>query len=146
MDAGSVLHVDRECQAICKFETYATPISRYPTNKVTRGLWEHICSKCVSDASFSEIERQISENIVADEKAKVSAEKLYNILCDLGECEYSTFDSFYQYVIKEKDNWTRFRARLEAKGYDVDSLIEEVYRVKDIERLDTLSINTPLNE
>lgn len=127
VDAAEILHTDRECSCICKFKTGAAPITRYSVKGVRRGLWQHVCSECVSDECYDKIVKQIDNNIAAEERAKVILQKLYDKLIEVGENQWYSFDSFYSYVKKE-NNFRRLMAQLEAKGYDITEWIEEDFK------------------
>lgn len=124
VDAAEILHTDRECSCICKFNSGTAPITRYSVKGVRRGLWQHVCSVCVTDECFDKIEEQVEFNIEAEERGKVFLQKLYDKLIEVGEDQWYSFDSFYSYV-QNKDNFRRLVIQLEQKGYDIIEWIEE---------------------
>lgn len=141
VDVGQILHTDNQCDNIFEADN-AKPVRVLLVEKLKRGNWQYVCSRCVNDKFYGDIEKQIETNIVAEEKRKAFFRKLYDRLSDVGENQWYHFEGFCNYV-SNKDNFRRLVTQLQEKGYDVDKWIEEDFGLNDrsleIEELDSLA-------
>ena len=106
VDKFSILHTNHNCDKIAVFRG-AKPISSYSLNEILRDNWKYICSKCVDDIIYEEIESQV----VINENLKI----VYDIL----RKEDYTPPVFNQFVkdMEDEENLRRIFSTLQKEGY-----------------------------
>jgi hypothetical protein len=118
VDNYSILHSDRNCDNIAVFHG-GKPVSIYSLNELTADNWNQICSNCIDDKKFE----QLNILMIGNENRYW----LYNTLVKEG-CDMGDYSEFSRYIENQEDcRWCY--DKLKSNGYVVPEFEEYIIQM-----------------